>query len=72
MKEDFKCWFSKITDAQVDAYFESEEAKREVNRVYAEKIAKLKKGEITEKIFRNGCVTSIAMCLSLMYDGPLS
>lgn len=71
VKEDFKCWFTRITDAQVDAYFETDEAKDRVSREYNEGIEGLKSRDITSKIFRNGCVASAAECLSLMYDGEI-
>ncbi len=72
VKEDFKCWFTGITDAAVDRYFETDEARNEVEDRYNENVEELKSGEITTMIFRIDCVASVAMCLSLMYDGPLS
>lgn len=47
-------------------YFSSEEAQDEIRVQYKRDIKKLEAGEITDKVFRNGCVDGTAYTLFLM------
>lgn len=62
----FKETRSYLSDEEVEAYFEREG--NEITRArYKGDVKKLKEGRITERILENGCIESVAYCLSLMY-----
>ena len=55
-----------LSDEEVESYFEREG--NEITRArYEDDVESLKEGEITERILENGCTSSVAYCLSLMY-----
>ncbi len=54
--------------AKAEKYFNSEEAQKEISEQYQSDIKKLKSGEITDKVFRNGSVSGTAYTLYLMQD----
>lgn len=60
--------FSEKQQATAKKYFATEEAQREVKNRYKKDIEKLKNNEITDKVFCNGCVDSVAYCLYLMEE----
>lgn len=63
---EFKGLWGPLSDEEVEAYFEREG--NEVTRSrYKGDVKKLKEGRITERILENGCIESVAYCLSLMY-----
>lgn len=58
--EDFE-----LSAAEIDRYLKSNEKKvKEDYEMYSEEFDK---GEITENMFRRGCVKTVSYCLGLMY-----
>lgn len=47
-------------------YFDSEEAQDEIQEQYKRDIKKLKAGEISDNVFRKGCVNGTAYALYMM------
>ena len=68
VKESFKKDNPYLTDEEVDKYFESEEAKKEILNRYNYDLKKYKSGEYTYDVFMIGCVASVAFCLTYMYE----
>ncbi|MCD8287072.1 MAG: hypothetical protein LUD50_07610 [Clostridia bacterium] len=71
VKEYFECYYGSISEAALDRYFESDEARRVVGNRYKEHLEDLKNGEITTKIFRIGCAAAVGDCLAFMYEGDI-
>ncbi len=67
VKEIFITEMRALAKEEVDAYFETEEAKRFVKSKYNVGIKDLESGKITDEIFREGYTSSLAHCLALMY-----
>lgn len=57
-----------FSDEEVKAYFESDEAKRELKNSYESDVEMLKEGRITEEIFLGDGAGGTALCLSLMFE----
>lgn len=53
---------------KIENYFNSAEAQELIETRYQTDIEKLQNGQITEAVFRNGCVYSVACCLDLMME----
>ena len=68
VKESFKKDNSFLTDEEVDKYFGTEEAKKEILYSYSSALKRYKSGEITYNVFMIGCVSSVAFCLTYMYE----
>ena len=51
-----------------DRYFYGEEAQEVLHSEYEWHLQRLKDGEITERIFREGVAISCGYCLSLMFE----
>ena len=68
VKESFKKDNSFLTDGEVDKYFKTEEAKKEILYAYNSALKKYKSGEYTYDVFMIGCVASVAFCLTYMYE----
>ncbi|MCD8208257.1 MAG: hypothetical protein LUD72_10005 [Bacteroidales bacterium] len=56
-----------LSQEKIDAYFETDEVKRQVRSKYNVSMKDLETEKITEKMFRIGRTGSIAHCLALMY-----
>ena len=54
--------------AKIEQYFNSTEAQELIEARYKTDVEELKSGRITENVFRNGCVYSVASCLDLMME----
>jgi len=67
VKDEFGNAYKTPSKEQFDEYFDGEEANREVERAYIANVKKYEDGKITERIFREECVASVAYCLYLMY-----
>lgn len=57
-----------MSPAGVEGFFNTKEAQELITARYEVDIKKLESGEITEEVFKNGCVQSVACCLELMMD----
>ena len=68
VKKSYLSCFSERLYPDAERYFESEEAQQEIENRYKRDIARLERQEITEKVFCNGCVSSVAYCLYLMME----
>ncbi|MCR5697758.1 MAG: hypothetical protein K6G73_12365 [Marinilabiliaceae bacterium] len=58
-------WQGRWSDSELRA--QMNEQKDIIEREYEGATQKLRSGEITEQIFQNGCVNSVAYCLYLLY-----
>lgn len=68
VKEELREFLSgfKLTEEELDAYMKREE---DTIKEHYEKYSKeYENGEITLRVFENGCVDSTAWCLWLMYE----
>ena len=68
VKESFKKDNSFLTDDEVDKYFETEEAIKEILYAYSSALKRYKSGEYSYDVFMIGCVASVAFCLTYMYE----
>lgn len=67
VKAGFKHGWPNLSDEEVDRYFATEEAQSVIRNGYYSDRARLEAGEITENVFKVGCVSSVAVCLIYMY-----
>ena len=57
-----------LSEEELEEYLSREDSTREIKSSYESDLEKFKNGEITEQIFRMGCVYAVSNCLFLMYD----
>ena len=70
VRERLRHYLSNVSDKEFDKYMNDEETQEEIREKYEDGLEKYKSGEVTYKVFTNGCVSSVVWCLNLLYDGP--
>lgn len=68
VKERYDKSLTAFSKKEKDEYFYGDEAQKELRSRYRADVDELRSGKITEKVFLNGCVASVANCLSLMFE----
>ena len=57
-----------LTKKEALRYLRSLEALNEIKNAYDSSLKEYKKGIITYKVFKIGCVSSVSFCLTYMYE----
>ena len=66
--DDFRKSNRCLEDEDIERYLKTDEAKKVIRDAYNSDIKKYKSGEFTYEVFTIGCVSSVAYCLTYMYE----
>ncbi len=67
VKEHFRWYYKNLSEKEIDEYINSEDSMQVIQSEYNRHVKQFKRGEITEEVFRIGCVSAVGHCLYMLY-----